>query len=313
MFDQPVLLLVFNRPAFTNKVIEILKEVQPSRLFIAADGPRDGNNQDEKMCQETRKVVIQNINWNCEVKTLFRENNLGCGLALSSAISWFFEHVEEGIILEDDVLPELSFFGFCQQLLERYRNDPEIFVIAGNNRMTDNQYSRIEGSYFFSAYSLIWGWATWRRAWNKYSFQLDPENLSPLKTLLRDYYKFKPSEVFYWVYIYERMCRMMVDTWDYQLTFSVWLNKGKCIIPRKNLVKNIGFGERATHTIGINRFDHVPSYEMENLVHPSSSEINTYANRLLSRLVYQIPSLDIKGYLQFVIKPLIKKMMQLEA
>src|SRR5262249_20722231 len=158
----PVLFLIFNRPNTTARVMEAIRTAGPGRLYVAADGPRDGNADEAKRCAEVRRIATQ-VDWPCEVQTLFRERNLGCRQAVSSAITWFFEQEQEGIILEDDCLPSPSFFPYCAELLARFRNDERIMCITGCNFQQDMK--GYPYSYYFSKYHHVWGWATWRRAW----------------------------------------------------------------------------------------------------------------------------------------------------
>ena len=169
MIDTPLLFIIFNRPDVTLRVFNELKKQKPKYLFIAADGPRAGFEDDIDKCKRVREVVLNEIDWDCEVKTLFRDLNLGCGHAVSGAIDWFFENVEKGIILEDDCLPNKSFFYFCENLLESYKENDEVFAISGAN-FQDKKIGK--ASYFFSKYLYVWGWATWRRAWENYDFDL---------------------------------------------------------------------------------------------------------------------------------------------
>jgi hypothetical protein len=168
--QTPVLFVIFNRLDTTNIVFKAIRKAQPKKLYIAADGPRPGNVSDEEKCTSIRKLVI-NVDWDCELKTLFREENLGCGLGPASAYDWFFEHEEEGIILEDDCLPDPSFFIYCQELLEKYRHDTKIMHITGSNFQKGWQNDE-DYSYYFSSYPHEWGWATWRRAWKLYDFKV---------------------------------------------------------------------------------------------------------------------------------------------
>src|SRR6478736_1770065 len=169
-FETPILFIVFNRPDTTRVVFEAIRKVKPKKLYIAADGIRSKVKSDEENCAKVR-AIVNDVDWECDVKTLFHEENLNCGKAPSTAISWLFENEEEGIILEDDCLPSTSFFLFCEELLERYRYDSRVMHIGGNNFLNgwqkDNDYS-----YYFSRSGHIWGWATWRRAWNKFDFDI---------------------------------------------------------------------------------------------------------------------------------------------
>ncbi len=240
----PILFLVFNRPNTTSKVFTEIRRAKPKILFIAADGPRENISGEKEKCGEVRKIT-EKIDWNCEVKRLYREKNLGCRKAVSSAIDWFFEHVDEGIILEDDCLPDPTFFRFCEEMLEKYCNNRKIMHIGGNNfQKSENKNNN---SYYFSKYSHIWGWATWRRAWRKY--RVNMSDWPKFKSEGRLNHKFRNfTEKFYWHTIFDAVYKGKIDTWDYQWLYTVWKNEGLCINPGVNLVENIGFGTDATHT-----------------------------------------------------------------
>ena len=157
---KAVLFLVFNRPRYTRQVFECIRNAKPERLYVAADGPRSDRAEEESLCEEVRSIAT-NVDWPCNLKVLFQDTNLGCRLGVSNGINWFFEHEEEGIIIQDDILPSPGFFVFCETMLELYRNDERIMMITGTN------YHPVAGDkdFFFSQYFSIWGWATWRRAW----------------------------------------------------------------------------------------------------------------------------------------------------
>lgn len=243
--ETPILFLLFNRPDTTRKVFEAIKRQQPQRLYIAADGARAEKIGEKELCEETRNSVIKNIDWDCEVKTLLREKNLGCKIAVSSAITWFFENEEQGIILEDDCLPNDSFFSFCEEMLNYYKDDERIMHIGGSNFQDGKIIG--DGSYFFSNVHYIWGWATWRRAWKKYDVEMKSYN----NFISEGYLKNLFPERYYqqlWESIFEKIISGKLNTWDYQWTFSIWINNGLGIIPNQNLISNIGFSGEATHT-----------------------------------------------------------------
>src|SRR5262249_47548369 len=166
----PVLFLVFNRPETTARVMEAIRAAGPERLYVAADGPRDSKTGEAEHCAEVRQLAM-NVDWPCDVRTLFRDRNLGCRRAVSSAITWFFEQEPEGIILEDDCLPSFDFFPYCAELLERYRDDERVMAICGSAYADVS--SDYPHSYYFSYYADMWGWATWRRAWLHYDNRMD--------------------------------------------------------------------------------------------------------------------------------------------
>ena len=270
----PILFLIFNRPDLTNKVFTEIKKQKPTQLFIAADGPRKDNPGEEEICKQTRQLVLNAIDWECDVKTRFQHENLGCGKAVSSAIDWFFENVDEGIILEDDCLPDQTFFTFCTELLQYYRNDDKVMHISGNNFQLGQ--IRGEGSYYFSRYAYIWGWATWKRAWMKYDFNLQryrkcsTEGLS--KSLIRYLHSIHNKEI---------------DTWDFQWFFAVWFNKGKAINPQVNLVKNIGYGVSGSHTRRVSWWLKKMTYgKLVTIVHPYNKEINIIADKYVSDKIF---------------------------
>jgi hypothetical protein len=297
-FDVPVLFIVFNRPDTTAKVFQRIREVQPIKLFIAADGPRIGKDGEKEKCEAVRKLILEGIDWPCEVKTLFRDQNLGCGLAVSGAITWFFENVEEGIILEDDTLPDISFFPFCKTLLEKYRYDEKVKMISGNNFQRGKW--RGDGSYYFSAYNHIWGWASWRRAWKYYDFTLSSVTQDEIKRKLKYYFK-KKSICKYWVDIFSIMKKGEIDTWDYQWTFFIWSSYGVAILPNLNLVTNIGFGENATHTKMISSgISDVPVKKIGTILHPTNFKLNRNADRYSSKFFFGIEPKLIRGIKQRV-------------
>ncbi len=239
----PILLMVFNRPDETKLVFNAIKKVQPKKLYIASDGPRKHVEGEIERCNQV-KDIIKCIDWNCEVKTLFREENLGCKYAVSSAINWFFENETKGIILEDDTLPSNSFFYFCTELLNKFENDTRVMRISGFNPLSDKY--NYNSDYFFSYYSFMWGWATWKRVWMHNDIEMSNwENAKKSKII--NNYPFDEDR---------NACFLEaingLDTWDYQFDFSILCQNGLQIVPTKSLVQNIGFNERATHTFSDN-------------------------------------------------------------
>lgn len=248
--DTPVLLIIFNRAHTTQKVFDRIRQVRPKKLYVAADGPRPHVTSDNDRCAETRRIVEQ-VDWECEVQTLFQEQNLGCGVAPSRSISWLFENEEYGIILEDDCIPSKSFFWFCQEMLEKYKNDTRVMHISGNNYL-DGWRRDSDYSYYFSDKVNSWGWATWRRAWQLYDFHLGNYPELKNKGYLNGIFLNKLEEKYRLSKLEETFTNIQKgDVWDYQWEFTVYSNSGLCIVPEVNLVRNIGFGEDATHTFNL--------------------------------------------------------------
>jgi hypothetical protein len=255
----PVLLLVFNRPEHTGRVMERIRQAKPSKLFVAADGPREGYSEDQERCEQARQVATR-VDWDSELYTLFRDVNLGCKEAVSSAITWFFEHVNEGIILEDDCVPDSTFFYYCKNLLKRYRNDERIMTISGNNFQPSGKV--YQESYYFSAYMHCWGWATWRSTWQHYDGNIPAWERLRNTSWLRNWVGGK-EEALYWSDIFDQVYRGKVDSWAYPWTFNCWREHGLHVIPKVNLVSNVGFGSQGTHTTNSNdTASYIPSEPM---------------------------------------------------
>ncbi len=282
LFETPVLFLIFNRPDLSEKVFGQIKKARPRKLFIAADGPRTTHPEDVAKCAATRKVVMDMIDWDCEVKTLFREENLGCGLAVSQAITWFFEHVEMGIILEDDCYPDLSFFGFCREMLKYYVDNEQVMHISGNN--FQNGKRKFNSSYYFSHYSHSWGWATWKRAWAKNDFELQK-----LEEYLRRHNNDKNSDEFaHFSDLFKKLGQDQIKhIWDYQWLFTLWFYRGLAVLPNINLVSNMGFGNDATHTISESKFSKMMISEMKQIIHPKVIKRDIKADNYTFRTMFK--------------------------
>jgi hypothetical protein len=262
---SPVLLLLFNRPNTTRLVFDAIKQAAPPRLYIAADGPRVDRENETGLCREVI-AITNNVDWPCEVKTLFRQQNLGCKEAVSSAIDWFFGHEEEGIILEDDCLPSNDFFRFCDVMLERYRLDSRIRHIGGSNLQQGKQWGNT--SYYYSNLTHVWGWAGWRRVWQSYDKQLAAYSTDDARNALSNIFT-EPIIIDTWVNIFNQVKGGLIDTWDYQLTLINLFNNSLSVIPNVNLISNIGFGNAATHTIdGHSPYAALPHQSLGDIKHP---------------------------------------------
>ena len=279
--ETPVVFIIFKRPEPTQIVFEAIRKAKPKQLFIIADGPRDA--AEAEKCEETRAIAC-NVDWDCEVQTHFSETNLGCGLRISSGLDWVFSQVEEAIILEEDCLPTPSFFPFCQTLLERYRHDPRIMLISGNNF----NFKKMPHSYFFSRYVLIWGRATWRRAWKHYDFGIKTWPQVKNTDVFKGLFKYRNERAF-WTGIFDSLFSKNIDTWDYQWQYACFLQNGLSVIPNVNLVSNIGFGADATNTTCKAEESpraNIPTHDIQEIVHPPLIAVDAKADRSIFKKVH---------------------------
>lgn len=295
----PVALLIFKRPEHTEAVFEVIRQAQPKKLLVIADGPRASRSGEAEKCAAAR-AVIDRVDWDCEVLKNYSDVNLGCGVRPATGINWVFEQVEEAIILEDDCLPHPTFFNFCEELLEKYRDDERVMLIGGTNHF--GKWKSKNQSYHFSIFSGIWGWASWRRAWKFYDYEMKllPEALEA--QLLNNLFP-NPEHRVYWENLLQRAYEDGSKTyWDYQWLFTRWAQNGLGIIPEVNLVSNIGFGPDATHTFAKNSLadletqgvslplKHPPfiiqNVELDNLIQerffPNNSKLNL-RNKVLKK------------------------------
>ncbi len=287
----PVLIHLFNRPNMVVDLMQQIREAKPKKLYISSDWAREEKPGEADLVNEIRTLALKQVDWDCEVKTLFQDKNLGTRYAMMAGITWFFEHEEEGIILEEDCLPNQSFFRFCTELLAYHRHDPRIMHITGTNQQFGNKIGT--GSYYYSNFPSIWGWASWRRVWEKYDPKMelfpefeaegmienvffDPVIIADLKQGLRLTYEDKNM------------------TWDHHLGFAIAINNGLCIVPNVNLVGNIGvkkIGERQLESVVGN----IPKVEItEPIIHPEFYIANKAADLNQITWSYEDTSLDEK-------------------
>ncbi len=269
---------MFNRPQKTQRVFDEIKKARPQKLFVVADGPR--NETDKLKCEAVRNIIEQQVNWPCQVLKNYAEHNLGCKIRISSGITWVFQNVEEAIFLEDDCVPDQSFFPFCQELLEKYRNDSRIMSISGYNMaLRDNRF-KCQSSYYFSNIGLILGWASWRRAWQYYDVNInwwpDIKKSGLLHKVLKN-----PPVVNHYEHLFDQYHQQTVDSWDSQWFLTRWWKRGLSIVPKTNLVTNIGFDAEGAHT-AIDPNDpraHVPIVPMSfPLAHPADFVVDKAAD-----------------------------------
>ena len=278
--NSAVLFIIFKRPDTTQRVFERIREAQPPRLYIAADGPRKEIPDEKEKCEATRKIV-ENIDWSCDVHRLYLDENHGCGKGPCSAITWFFEHEEQGIIIEDDILPHLDFFRYCDEMLDRYKDDLRIQSISGHNTLY-GENNKKAFSYFISPLFGVWGWASWRRVWNTYEY--DVNRLSWPK-VRKNILKQMPLTAFYRLRnIFRKMAHDKPDDiWDYQFQFNQIQYERYSIFPYINMTKNIGFDTPdATHTMNPKSLE---IYNEERspypLCHPEVLQVDEQAFRIM--------------------------------
>jgi acetyltransferase-like isoleucine patch superfamily enzyme len=300
-FDTPILLIAFNRPKHLVQLLISIKRIKPLNFFVFCDGPREDVLNDIAKCSEVRKIIVDSIDWECNLRTNFQDSNYGCGKGPSLAISWFFDQVEEGIILEDDSIPNIDFYFYMEELLDYYRYSDEIMAITGTNFQPKQ---RSNGSYYFSMQNgCFCSWATWKKSWLTFDYYLTNVTEVDLVNSLM-YYKVTTKEIKYWLSIFRnvKVDRLGESCWDYQFMFAIWLNKGKTIAPNYNLITNIGFDSEATHTDN-------PNDPMANMLtksilpikHPSKIQISRDADLFYHKSYYQPDEFGLSGFKNTII------------
>lgn len=244
-FSTPILVLAFNRPGTTKILFDNIQEIKPSKIYFACDGPRRSKGEEELQKVNEVRALKDTIDWECEVKTLFRTKNLGCGMGVSEAISWFFDEEEMGIILEDDCIPDQSFYAYCNELLEYYKEDSRVTHINGNN-FNCTSFIQSDYDYHFGYYPQVWGWASWRRAWKEYRYFLDGD-IIPSDPKAYSHLNWNANELYVQTRRWKRAGKE-IDTWDYQWHAINQIQGNLAIIPKKNLITNIG--DMGTHIGG---------------------------------------------------------------
>lgn len=289
---MPVLFIVFNREDTVRQVFEEIRKAKPEQLFLASDGARTDKPGEAEKCESIRQFVVNAIDWDCDVKTLFQDKNLGCGMGVKTAIDWFFENVEEGIILEDDCLPHQDFFLFCQDLLEYYRDDARISCISGNNFDVDTNFG--DDSYYFSRQPNTWGWASWRRAWKTFDFEMKtfPEFKQRKFIAMLFSHKYIQKR---WLEIFEKVYNKdpIFNAWDIQWTYAAFINNTLSITPLVNMISNIGV--ESTHEMK-SKLMNMPTFGIKQIKHPSIMTVNTNADKILFDKVIADVNIFIKIY-----------------
>jgi len=286
-----VAFFIFNRPDTTARVFEAIRRAAPPQLLVVADGARPGREGEAERCAAAR-AIVERVDWPCEVLTNFSEANLGCKRRVASGLDWVFSLVEEAIILEDDCLPHPTFFRFCEELLASYRHDQRIMMISGNNFQFGER--RSDDSYYFSCYPHIWGWACWRRSWERCDWNLESWPRLRDEGWLDDFFGKRDCSRF-WRKVFDEVYHGRVDAWSHHLTFACLVQQGLCILPTVNLVSNIGFGGDATHTMVKGKLSEIPTEPMTfPLRHPPFLLRDQRADRRTAQDQFLIPSFPVR-------------------
>lgn len=270
----PVVLIVFNRPRETEIVFQAISRAMPEKLYIIGDGARSSRPSEPALVNEVRQIVSK-VGWPCEVFTNFADENLGCRDRVASGLTWVFENEDEAIILEDDCLPDPTFFRYCQEMLKQHRQDESISIISGSN--LTGLAPKDNSSYWYSSYAQIWGWATWKRVWDQYDVAASGWPNFRKSEAFKQKTRTKGSRL-YWVNAFEAVYKGHLDTWDYQLALLAWQKNLKSVVPRANLISNIGFGATATHTINdASEFSAFPIVPLDfPLKHPPKKNVDFF-------------------------------------
>lgn len=308
MTRVPVLYIIFNRLDTVKQSFEAIRSAQPSRLYIAADGPREGREDDVERCEQVRHWVLSHIDWDCEIIRRFQDANIGCGHHPADAIGWLFESEEYGIILEDDCVASPSFFPFAEELLERYKYDDSISIVCGSNFDKEHRYQANDYDYFFSKVPYTWGWATWKRNWEDYDFTMKKWSQTNKTRLLKWLFE-DPEYREYWRYIFDSTWQQQPqDIWDYQFFFSCYRKRQKAVVPKVNLITNIGDGTDATHTKESNGSLGIPLKELTfPLNHPTNIVGNTLYDCLVQETCYgRVPLIPMCTKMKRCIKKMLR-------
>lgn len=271
MNKSPILLITFNRPELTKRVFEMIRLAQPEVLYIACDAARAEKGHDEQKKVQEVKKIINKIDWPCKVQYKIAEKNLGCGKSVSQAIDWAFENEDRLTILEDDCVPHIDFFRYCDELLELYKDDQRIGCVGGTSLLAplgDQVVKNYEFSFYFSRVLCVWGWATWKRVWQNYSFKLTDWPQIKKQGLLESYWVSGRNYDHVTAHL-EMILDGQVDSWDFQLVISLALQNQLVIYPKYNLVENIGAGKDAHHNKLVTKLNNIKTHDMDwPLMHP---------------------------------------------
>jgi hypothetical protein len=284
--ETPVVFVVFNRPGHTRRGFAEIRRVRPSRLYVVGDGPRPDRADDISLVQVVRSIIAQGVDWPCQVRTNYSETNLGCGRRVSSGLDWVFAQETEAIVLEDDCVPDPTFFRFCAELLAHYRDDPRVGMISGCNFQPRPPANG--ASYYYSAYNHVWGWAAWRRSWQLFDWEMARWPELRLSAWLSDFLGSRLATM-YWREVFDMTRAGEIETWACRWTFSLWAHRALAVLPAQNLVTNIGFDSAATHFSNRDKRLSIASGPMSfPLNYPDQIVRNVGADHFTERHIYNI-------------------------
>ena len=279
MFDVPILIITYNRVAFTHDLFTEIRKIRPQKLYVAADGAVTGDRNDYQHCLETRCVFMPE--WSCNLHTFFSETHLGKAGIVAQAVSWFFSQEEEGIILFDDTLPHPDFFPFCKEMLEHFRHDKRVVHIGGTNMLRKPE-KFVRDSYYFSAYPTTWAFATWKDRWDGFDLKMKQLEDVDMSAMIAKY-TFKTKAVNFWNRRHNLLLKENIDIWEYPYIFHLWQSNGLSIVPAVNLVQNRGFRPQKRRLRKLNR----PLQALLPIKHPEVIAQNVKADRYVFRRYYR--------------------------
>lgn len=294
---NPILFLIFKRPNQTEKVFDAIRKIKPKQLYIASDGPRKNKSEEAELNKKCKEIVA-NVDWPCDIKTLFREENLGSPKAIPESVTWFFSQEEQGIVLEDDCLPNESFFIFCDELLEKHKNNEKIFWINGSNLNSD-VFTHMESSYEYSYYPISWGWASWRRAWERFDSEMLDWRIKRKSKFLKSFSNNSMLTESYWKAAFDYA--YTIPNWDIRFIYSCWKNNALACTPKNNLISNIGFGDGSTHvTSEQDPLSNIPTKSIVlPIIHPYLEQRSIFLDNYFNKNLYKIAPTRILRLLVF--------------
>ncbi len=295
-FSTPVILIIFNRPQVTVQVLDVLRKLKPLELYVVADGPRSSVESDVQSCKDVR-ALIDTVDWECQIYTDYSDVNLGCASRVSSGITNAFKIFDRAVILEDDTVPDLTFFRFCEEMLIRYESDERVMHISGTNIIGPKLKKIVPEDYYFSKNSGVWGWATWKRAWEKYDHSMSAWTGSVEDILAEHTIRYLPEELKHYNSSYAKAASGELDSWGFRWHFAVVCNKGYAITPTTNLVKNIGFSKDATHTTDIaSPLSFLKAQRMTfPLVHPETVKAHNSIEHMIAQINFGLKKQTVFG------------------